>query len=199
MSLRARKSTNACLAALAAGGLLAGLAACGDHANGGAGNPESRLTETEATAPLSDAPPELVALREQANEILNEAAEGFDRRLRELRGTPLVVNKWASWCYPCREEFPHFQEAALEHGDEVAFLGLLSEDGAETGAQFLSEIPLPYPSYFDPDGRIADSLEAGREFPATLFIDRSGEIVFTKLGPYSSATELEADIEGHLG
>jgi len=173
--------------------LLLGVAGCGGDDD--AGNPESELTADEARAPLADAPPELVALREQANEILDQGAQGMEERLAELKGIPVVVNKWASWCGPCREEFPYFQTQAIERGDEVAFLGLLSDDGLETGATFLAELPLPYPSYLDPDRAIADSLNAGREFPSTLFIDSNGEIVFTKLGPYSDEESLAADID----
>lgn len=176
------------------------LAACGggDDADPGAGNPASRLTAAEAKAPLRGAPPELVALREQANEILDQGRQGFEARLAELEGNPVVVNKWASWCGPCREEFPYFQSQAIERGAEVAFLGLLSDDGAGTGASFLSQLPLPYPSYLDPDGEIADSVRAGREFPSTLFVDANGEVVFTRLGPYSDEEALAADIDRYL-
>ena len=173
--------------------LLLGVAGCGGDDD--AGNPESELTVDEARAPLVDAPPELVALREQANEILDEGAQGMEERLAELQGIPVVVNKWASWCGPCREEFPYFQTQAIERGEEVAFLGLLSDDGLETGGTFLAELPLPYPSYNDPNGEIANSLNAGREFPSTLFLDGNGEIVFTKLGPYSDEESLAADID----
>ena len=156
---------------------------------------ESALSEAEATAPLEDASPELVALRDQANEILDEGLDGFDARLAELEGTPVVVNKWASWCGPCREEFPFFQAQAIEHEQDVAFLGLLSDDGPETGADFLAELPLPYPSYLEPDKEIANDLNAGREFPSTVFFDANGEVVFTKLGPYTDEETLAADIE----
>jgi cytochrome c biogenesis protein CcmG/thiol:disulfide interchange protein DsbE len=192
MSARAAKSTLACVI----GALALGLAACGgDDDGGGAGNPESELTPDQVQAPVKDASPELAALREQANQILDQGQEGFEARLAELEGTPVVVNKWASWCGPCREEFPFFQAQAIERGDEVAFLGLLSDDGTETGAQFLEELPLPYPSYLDPDREIADAFNAGREFPSTLFIDASGEVTFTKLGPYTDEASLAADID----
>ena len=192
MSFRAAKSTVVCVIAVAA----VGLGACGGgDDDGGAGNPESELTPDQAQAPIKEAPPELAALRDQANQILDEGLDGFEARLAELEGTPVVVNKWASWCGPCREEFPFFQAQAIERGDEVAFLGLLSDDGAETGAQFLEELPLPYPSYLDPDKEIADAFNAGREFPSTLFIDASGEVTFTKLGPYTDEAGLAADID----
>ena len=192
MSSRAAKTTIACVIAVVA----LGFAACGGgDDDGGAGNPKSELTPDQAQAPVKGAPPELAALREQANQILDEGLEGFEARLAELEGTPVVVNKWASWCGPCREEFPFFQAQAIERGDEIAFLGLLSDDGAETGAQFLEELPLPYPSYLDPDKEIADSFNAGREFPSTLFIDASGEVTFTKLGPYTDEAGLAADID----
>ena len=193
MSSRAAKGTLAC--ALAA--LALGVGACGgdDDDADGAGNPDSALTAAEAAEPLRGAPPELAAIRKQANEILDEGSEGFAARLEQLEGTPVVVNKWASWCGPCREEFPFFQRQAIERGDEVAFLGLLSDDGPETGASFLEELPLPYPSYLDPDKEIADAFQAGREFPSTLFIDASGDVAFTKLGPYTDEEMLAADID----
>jgi cytochrome c biogenesis protein CcmG, thiol:disulfide interchange protein DsbE len=159
------------------------------------GVPATELSAEEAAEPLTDAPPELVALRGQANEILDEGIDGFEARLAELEGVPVVVNKWASWCAPCREEFPYFQSQAIEHEDEVAFVGLLSDDGPETGAEFLAELPLPYPSYLDPDKAIANSIGAGREFPSTLFIDASGEVTYTKLGPYTDEASLAADID----
>jgi thiol-disulfide isomerase/thioredoxin len=173
-----------------------GLGACGGgDDDDGAGNPDSELTADQAQAPVNGAPPELAALREDANQILDEGLDGFESRLAELRGTPVVVNKWASWCGPCREEFPFFQAQAIERGDEVAFLGLLSDDGPDTGAQFLEELPLPYPSYLDPDKEIADSFNAGREFPSTLFVNAEGEVTFTKLGPYTDEAGLAADID----
>ena len=90
-----------------------------------------------------------------------------------------------------------FQSQAIARGDEVAFLGLLSDDGSETGATFLEELPVPYPSYLDPDKEIADAFNAGREFPSTLFIDAAGAVVFTKLGPYTDEESLAADIESY--
>jgi len=168
-----------------------------DTADSGSGNPESSVTLDEARAPVENAAPELVSLRDDANEILDEGTEGFDARLAELEmaGIPVVVNKWASWCAPCRDEFPDFQAQAIERGDEVAFIGVLSNDGSDTGETFLAELPLPYPTYLDSDQDIAFDRDIQRAFPTTLFIDSEGEVAFTKYGPYESEDQLAADID----
>jgi thiol-disulfide isomerase/thioredoxin len=174
-------------------------AGCGgedDTSDPGSANPDSELTLDEARAPAKGAPPELAAIRDEANEILDEGAEGYEARIAELEGTPVVVNNWASWCGPCREEIPYFQEQAMKHGSDVAFLGLLSGDGPETGATFMSEFPMPYPSYLDQDYEVAQGLNL-RGLPNTVFYDSSGEVAFTKYGPYVSAGDLAKDIQEH--
>jgi cytochrome c biogenesis protein CcmG, thiol:disulfide interchange protein DsbE len=167
------------------------LAACG---NAGAGNPDSKLSVSEATQPIEGAPPHLAAIREQGNQILDGGTDAFDARLTVLKGTPVVVNKWASWCGPCRLEFPFFQAQAQKRGGEIAFLGDFGNDSVDAGETFLSELPLPYPSYDDPDQKIAGELKAPQVFPATAFYDRSGELVFTHQGQYRDEQELAADI-----
>ena len=77
----------------------------------------------------------------------------------------MVVNKWASWCGPCRFEFPFFQEVAAERGDEVAFIGIDSDDSEDAARTFLDEFPVPYPSFSDPDEEIARALDAPASSP----------------------------------
>jgi cytochrome c biogenesis protein CcmG, thiol:disulfide interchange protein DsbE len=153
----------------------------------------------EAQQRLAGAPAPLAALHAQSSELLDGGTEAFERRIDELKGHPAVVNKWASWCGPCRAEFPIFQQVATERGKEIAFLGVNSTDKRPAAEEFLAERPLPFPSYEDPDDEIASELDAAKVAPVTVFIDERGEIAFVHTGEYSSADELEADIDRYLG
>ena len=196
MTLRGAKSRQFAAHAVVFAALVAGGCGVGDDpGDPGSANPTSELTAAEATAPLTGAPPELGALREQANRILEGGAAAFEEQLARLEGFPVVINKWASWCGPCRFEFPFFQSQAIERQDEVAFLGLDSNDTTDAAETFLAELPLPYPSYADPDLELADSFDAGREFPATIFLGSDGEVAHLKLGGYASESDLAADID----
>jgi len=143
---------------------------------------------------LAGSPAPLAALHRQANELLPGGEDAYNARLAKLRGYPVVVNVWASWCGPCRFEFPYFQRAAAEYGKQVAFLGIDSEDSDDAAATFLEEVPVPYPSYTDPDKRIRESFDAGLGLPDTAFYGRNGELVYLKRGPYDSLIELRVDI-----
>jgi cytochrome c biogenesis protein CcmG/thiol:disulfide interchange protein DsbE len=168
------------------------VAGCGGASNG---NPDSRLTPDQAKAPISGAPPQLAAIRSQANQLLGGGKDAFDSRLQSLRGTPVVVNKWASWCGPCRFEFPWFQSLASRRGGQIAFLGVDSNDSDGSARQFLSELPIPYPSYSDPDLNIAQELGGPPQaFPTTTFYDRSGKAVYNHPGVYTNESDLDADV-----
>jgi thiol-disulfide isomerase/thioredoxin len=119
-------------------------------------------------------------------------------RIDALKGTPLVINKWASWCGPCQAEFPVFQAAALKHGKEVGFIGLNSEDKDPKARRFLAERPLPFPSYTDPQSKVAYARQIAAGFPMTMFVDRNGK-TYTHTGPYTSEEQLSKDIERYLG
>jgi thiol-disulfide isomerase/thioredoxin len=153
----------------------------------------SAATEADFDRALADAPAKLAAVYEQGDALLPGGVEAAQDEVRRLRGTPVVVNAWGSWCGPCREEFPYFQEAVIEYGDRVAFLGVDTEDNEDAARDFLDDFPLPYPSYTDPDGLIrGDWRIAG--LPATAFYDSSGERVYLHRSPYTSTAQLVADI-----
>jgi cytochrome c biogenesis protein CcmG/thiol:disulfide interchange protein DsbE len=163
-------------------------------AGSNSGNPDSQLSLNQATQPLTGAPPQLAEIRGQANQLLDGGKDAFDQRIQALRGTPVVVNDWASWCGPCRFEFPFLQSQASKHAKDVAFLGVDSDDSSGSAKTFLGELPLPYPSYSDPDKSIRQELH-GIGYPATVFYDRTGNVVYSHQGQYRTEAELAADIQ----
>lgn len=183
MSTRSRSpAALLALALIALGGAGSG---CGES-NGGEPPDYARA--------LAGSPAPLAALHAQGDELLPGGLEAYERRIEALAGYPVVANLWASWCGPCRAEFPLFQRAAARFGKRVAFLGIDSQDADEAAATFLRDNPVPYPSYTDPDEEIAASLGATRGYPDTAFYDRGGKLVYLKQGPYADDAALESDI-----
>jgi thiol-disulfide isomerase/thioredoxin len=151
-----------------------------------------------ARARLAGAPAPLAALHEQSARLLEGGVPAFEKRLAALRGTPVVINKWASWCGPCRAEFPVFQRVATERGKEIAFLGVNSGDSTQPARDFLAAYPIPFPSYLDPDERIARTIKAPANYPITVFLDARGKPAFIHQGPYDTTQALEADLDRYL-
>jgi thiol-disulfide isomerase/thioredoxin len=152
----------------------------------------------QAKRKLQGAPAPLAALYDQSNQILEGGTSAFDGRPAALKGHPVVINKWASWCGPCRAEFPILQQVSTERGKQVAFLGVNANDKRPAAEGFAAKYPVPYPSYDDPGESIARSLKAPANFPVTVFVDAHGKTVFIHQGAYRSAADLNADIEKYL-
>jgi cytochrome c biogenesis protein CcmG, thiol:disulfide interchange protein DsbE len=155
----------------------------------------STLTLGEMHARLAGSPPRLDALHAQASEILSGGLPALRARLASLRGTPIVINKWASWCEPCRAEFGVFQRVSVSRGREVAFIGIDSGESSRANAvAFLRSFPVSYPSYYDPSGQAGMSITDSAFTPVTVFYNRSGG-AFIHQGPYPSVAKLEQDVE----
>src|SRR5947199_95070 len=153
---RTMVSTRTCLAAAAACAVV-GVAACGS------GPRSAAPSRAETAKALSGSPPALAALHRQAGQLLFTAPNGFRARLRSLRGHPIVANKWASWCAPCRSEFPYFQRLGVSLGRRVAFIGVDGNDNDGDAKSFLRRYPVPYPSYSAPEGLRAAARRRGTQ------------------------------------
>ena len=143
---------------------------------------------------LAGSPPPLASLYKQGNELLDGGIDAYEKRIASLHGYPVVANVWASWCGPCRQEFPVLQKLSARYGKKVAFLGVNSEDSTDAAATFLGEVPVPYPSYTETGKDILYSIGGAGGFPDTAFYDRSGKLVNLHQGPYRDEAELEADV-----
>ncbi len=186
MSTPRRKRTALTLAVLCAA---LALAACGSS--------DTTSSAPDYKAAVAKAPRALADLYADGDAVLDGGEEAYDAAIDGVEGHPVVVNNWASWCIPCRDEFPYFQSQAAKHLDRVAFLGVDSEDSKEAAETFLKDNPLPYPSIEAPDkgdlGDWAGTTLVG--YPNTLYYDDEGELVYTHQGPYTSEDDLAADIE----
>jgi thiol-disulfide isomerase/thioredoxin len=166
------------------------LAGCGSDS----GPPSAAPRPAQKSAALAGSPPALRALHAQSNRLLGGGAAAFRTRLRELRGHPVVVNKWASWCGPCRSEFPFFQRLSARLGKRVAFLGVDSQDSDGDAKTFLRRYPVSYPSLSDPDQKVARVFGATLAFPTTAFYDARGRLAYVHQGAYATEAKLREDI-----
>ena len=175
--------------------LLAGCAAGASDEIGstpGAG----RAVTSAATAPrCEELPEEAVTASDDALPALTLAClgPGPDVALDRLTGRPTLLNLWATWCLPCREEMPLLQDAFVRYGQEVRFLGVDTQDSPEGAASFVSDLGIGYPHVLDPDGELLSTLGV-RGLPVTLAIYESGRIVARSVGELD-AQELQQLIE----
>ena len=117
--------------------------------------------------------------------------EPFD--LESLRGRPVVVNFWASWCGPCRDEFPLFKAQLAEHEAEgLAIVGVMYRDEAALAQAFADEFGMSWPTVVDEGDAIATRYRVVAP-PQTYFIDRGGIVRSIQIGEVG-----EADFERQL-
>jgi cytochrome c biogenesis protein CcmG, thiol:disulfide interchange protein DsbE len=176
--------------------LVVGLTQAGGGDSGASSRPPFDLAK--ARRDLAGAPAPLAALHAQSAQLLDGGPAAFRDRLAKLKGYPVVVNKWASWCAPCRTEFPIFQSESVAKGKQVAFLGLNAGDSTGPARRFLRASPLPFPSYVDPEEQIAKTIQAPANYPITIFFDARGKLVYTHQGGYRRQADLAADLKRYL-
>ncbi|MGA9525295.1 MAG: redoxin domain-containing protein [Myxococcaceae bacterium] len=121
---------------------------------------------------------------------LQELTTGKTISLAELRGKPVVINFWASWCVPCRYEHPVLEWGQREFGRDVVFLGMMFEDTPENAQGFLGRYGYSYPQLIDPNSLTAVQY-AVAGVPETYFISPDGTIFDKHVGPISQSALIE--------
>jgi len=138
--------------------------------------------------------PEVVGLR--LPDVTVRTLDGSDVSLGALTGQPLVINLWYSSCVPCKKELPDFAAVHRDIGDEVRFVGLNLQDGADRAERFAREAGVGYEILLDPEQQTSVALDIAI-FPTTLFVDASGHIVEVHQGALT-ADELRTLIADKL-
>ncbi|MBA3264306.1 MAG: TlpA family protein disulfide reductase [Thermoleophilaceae bacterium] len=127
--------------------------------------------------------------------FLDGGRPAFEAFVKEQRGHPVVVNKWASWCGPCRAEFPFFRDLANKYKGKIVFVGVNSNDNNGDARDFLEDNPVPYKHFEDPKLEVAAAFNGVQAFPTTAFYDKQGELAFVHQGGYQSEDQLAEDID----
>lgn len=145
---------------------------------------------------LDDLTPTETAGENAAPDFTVTDAAGNEVKLSDFRGTPVIINFWASWCGPCKSEMPHFQAAYEEYGDEIQFLMVnMSTAFGDTVADaeaILTDGGYTFPVYYDTNAECAYGYGING-IPVSVFIDFNGNIVSSKTGMIS-----EADLERRI-
>jgi cytochrome c biogenesis protein CcmG/thiol:disulfide interchange protein DsbE len=136
------------------------------------------LRDDDTTAGSGRAPiasPNVVRAGEVAPDFELSTLDGGTIRLSDLRGTPVVLNFWASWCTPCRNEFPLLSALDEDANGRYTILGVDSQDLRSDAQAFARQRGAEWTNGFDPDGAVAQSYGA-RGLPYTFFIEADGKI-----------------------
>lgn len=126
---------------------------------------------------------------QSAPDFALKSSSGENLRLSEFRGDVVMVNFWATWCGPCRAEFPEFQKAAVDNADRLVIIGVnnTAADQADLIPDFLAEFGITFPIVLDTaDGATVEAYRV-LGLPTTIFIDSNGIINEVFIGPLNKA------------
>lgn len=113
-------------------------------------------------------------LSEPAPDFTLESMQGGEVSLSDLEGDVVLINFWATWCAPCREEMPHLEAIYQRYGDlGFTLLGVNVEEDSSDASEFLAETPVSFPILFDPENRVSELYDVVA-MPSTVIIGRDG-------------------------
>ena len=133
-----------------------------------------------------------------APDFLLEQFDGPDLRLSDLRGKPVVLNFWATWCAPCRKEMPQFVQAYDRYKDQgLVVLAVNLQEGKGIVQPFASDFGIKFPIGIDRDGSVGDRYRL-LGLPTTVFIDRDGVVRSLFTGPFQEQ-DRGTNVQGAIG
>ncbi|MCL4239812.1 MAG: TlpA family protein disulfide reductase [Dehalococcoidia bacterium] len=117
-----------------------------------------------------------------APDFLLASTDGSEERLSAYRGKWVLLNFWASWCGPCRQETPHLQRLQARRPDTLVVLGVNQQESRDTAAEFVEEYQLTYPIALDLSGEVSTAYRVGRGLPVSMLVDPTGVIRELRIG-----------------
>jgi len=146
---------------------------------------------------LRPGPVSMARIGQPAPDFVLADLDGNPLLLADLRGRPVIVNFWASWCGPCVDEFPLLAEAERTHrGDGLVVVGIVFRDRSEAARAFMTRMGAVWAAAMDPGEAVAQRFGVVGP-PGTFFIDRDGIVVGRQVGPFS-AVDLERGLAAIL-
>lgn len=145
----------------------------------GDGSTANGIAVSSEPAPIAGHPAPDFALKNLDGEII---------RLSNYQGTPVIINFWATWCPPCRAEFPDFQKVSVEQGEKLVIIGVnhTTGDSPQLVPGFVDEFGITFPIVLDESGETVKTYRVVG-LPTTVFIDRNGIINEVFTGPINKA------------
>lgn len=138
----------------------------------GGGYPQGLLDES--------GPPELLKAGDTPPDFTLLLPDGRHTSLSDLKGRPVLLNFWATWCPPCRAEMPELLQAARDYPD-LALLAVNVAEAPENVSQFAEQFRMDVPVVIDPQGAISDRYNV-RGLPTSIFLDADGKITDVRPG-----------------
>jgi len=126
-----------------------------------------------------------ISIGKTAPDFQLQSLEGKSVKLSDFRGKNIVLNFWASWCPPCREEMPEFQRIYTENSDSLVVIGVNLQESRESAEAFIKKLGITFPILLDPNAQVKDRYNVFTQ-PVTYFIDANGKIVDKKFGPLTT-------------
>lgn len=114
--------------------------------------------------------------------------------LSDLRGTPVLLNFWATWCGPCKEELPLLQQAHRAYGDRLKVIGIDLDESATQVTAYTDSVGVDFTMLLDRGRKVADTYNL-LGVPSTFLIDKSGIVRSAHIGPYLSQADLDAALQ----
>jgi thiol-disulfide isomerase/thioredoxin len=180
----------AAAAVIIMGGVVGALVLSGGDDSGG----DDGVDRFGSPGDEAEAPPPVTTESDVPTDAF-EYWDGTEGSLRDFAGEPVVLNFFASWCAPCVEEMPAFEEVHQDLGEQVRFVGVNRPDRADAAQRIIDQTGITYEVVRDP-GTLLESLE-GLVMPTTVLITAEGRVVRLHSGPMN-ADQLRTAIDEEL-